>query len=190
MFRRLPILVCVGLVVCAWHAQGRQVDGTDPARGQPLKPNRLVDRVKPGGPVPSPLTFSSNFQRIVIVRMTYGTDVLEALKRAVRQEKIDNAVILNGIGSLTSYHVHVVGNTTFPSKNLFMKDEEGAYDLTAVGGYVVGGRVHAHITFSDENKAMAGHLEPGTKTFTFVIVTLGVFGDEVELDRLDDKDWR
>jgi predicted DNA-binding protein with PD1-like motif len=55
---------------------------------------------------------------------------------------------------------------------------------------VVGGRVHAHVTLSDDKKALAGHLEPGTRAFTFVIVTLGVFGDEVELSRLDDPDWR
>jgi hypothetical protein len=36
----------------------------------------------------------------------------------------------------------------------------------------------------------AGHLEPGTRTYTFVIVTLGVFGDEVDLRRLDDTSWR
>ena len=62
--------------------------------------------------------------------------------------------------------------------------------LTAVTGYVVNGRVHAHVTFSDDQRALAGHLEPGTRTFTFVIVTLGVFGDEVDLERIDDKSWR
>ena len=159
------------------------------AQSRAAEPNKLTDKVKEGEPVPSPLTFSSKFERIVIVRMTYGTDMLEGLVKAVKQEKINNAVILSGIGSLTSYHVHVVSNTTFPSKNAFIKDE-GPYDLTAVNGYVVNGRVHAHITLSDDKKALAGHLEPDTKAFTFIIVTLGVFGDEVDLDRLDDKTWR
>ena len=159
------------------------------AQSRAAEPNKLTDKVKEGEPVRSPLTFSSEFDRIVIVRMTYGTDMLGGLVKAVKQEEIKNAVILSGIGSLTSYHVHVVSNTTFPSKNAFIKDE-GPYDLTAVNGYIVNGRVHAHITLSDDKKALAGHLEPGTKAFTFIIVTLGVFGDEVDLDRLDDKTWR
>jgi predicted DNA-binding protein with PD1-like motif len=157
--------------------------------GPPPGIHRLVDEVPAGTPVPSPLMFSSNFERIVLVRMTFGTDLLEGLEKAVAREKISNAVILSGIGSLTGYHVHAVANTTFPSKNVFIKGE-GPYDLTAVNGYVVNGRVHAHITFSDDKRALAGHLEPGTRTFTFAIVTLGVFGDDVDLDRLDDKNWR
>ena len=43
---------------------------------------------------------------------------------------------------------------------------------------------------SSKHRFAEARLEPGTRTFTFVIVTLGVFGDEVDLERLDDKDWR
>jgi predicted DNA-binding protein with PD1-like motif len=189
MHRQLLILLGAGVLIAELGASVRAGVDAEPTSNGDVKANRLADRVKEGMPVPSPLSFTSKFDRIVIVRMTYGTDMLEGLKQAVGQEKINNAVILSGIGSLVSYHVHVVSNTTFPSENAFIK-AEGPYDLTAVNGYVMGGRVHAHITFSDDQKAMAGHLEPGTRAFTFIIVTLGVFGDEVDLDRLDDKNWR
>ena len=33
-------------------------------------------------------------------------------------------------------------------------------------------------------------LEPGTNVFTFAIVTVGVFGDGVDLSRIDDKTYR
>jgi hypothetical protein len=36
---------------------------------------------------------------------------------------------------------------------------------------------------------MAGHLEPGTEVFTFVVVTIGVM-NEVDLGRVDDKTYR
>lgn len=150
---------------------------------------RLADLAPAAGPVPSPLVFSASFERVAIVRMTYETDLLEALQKAVRDEKIRDAVILSGIGSLKSYHLHAVSNTTLPSENVFYKGE-GPYDLTAVNGYVIGGRVHAHLTISNDKQALAGHLEPGTRAFTFVLVTLGVFGADVDLARLDDKNWR
>ena len=153
------------------------------------RPNRLTDLVKEGDPIPSTLTFSSKFDRIVIARMTYEADLLDGLKQAVAREKIRNAVILSGIGSVKAYHLHSVSNTTFPSENVFYK-AEGPHDLTNVEGYVVDGRVHCHMTLTNDKGAIAGHLEPGTKAFTFVIVTLGVFGDEVDLSRLDDKTWR
>jgi predicted DNA-binding protein with PD1-like motif len=152
-------------------------------------PRRLVDQVPAGQGVPSPLTFSTSFERIVLVRLTYGTDVLEGLEHAVGQERIKSAVILGGIGSLKGYRVHSVSNTEFPSTNVFFAGV-GPYDLTAVDGYVIGGRVHAHVTFSNDRQALAGHLEKGTTTFTFVIVTLGVLPDPVDLERLDDKTWR
>lgn len=189
MLRRWSVLLCVSLLVWSWKGPVRSDENVEADRRPAAKSSKLTDLVPPGRPVPSPLTFSSNFERIVVVRLTYGTDMLEGLNKAVKQEGINSAVILSGIGSLTSYHVHVVGRTTLPSRNVFMKGA-GPYDLTAVNGYVVNGRVHAHITFSDDKLALAGHLEPGTGTYTFVIVTLGVFGDEVDLERVDDVSWR
>jgi len=162
---------------------------TGRAPGADPEPQRLVDRVPAGQPVPSPLTFTTSFERVVVMRLTYGSDVLEGLTRAVREERIESAVILTGIGSLTSYHVHSVGRVELPNTNVFFTGE-GPYDLTAVNGYVVGGRVHAHVTFSDDKKALGGHLEPGTTTYTFVIVTLGVLPASVDLSRVDDADWR
>jgi predicted DNA-binding protein with PD1-like motif len=150
---------------------------------------RLVDRAPAGRPVPSPLAFTTSFERIVIVRLTYGSDVLEGLARAVREDGIQSAVILSGTGSLKSYSVHAVSSVELPPTNLFFKGK-GPYDLTAVNGCVVGGRVHAHVTFSNGKLALGGHLEPGTTTYTFVIVTLGVLPATVDLDRLDDTDWR
>ena len=133
-------------------------------------------------------SISSNFNRIVVARLKHGTDLLDGLNKAVKKERVKNAVILSGMGSLTSYHVHSVDNTTFPTKNVFFK-AEAPQDLLNVNGYVIDGRVHAHITFSDEEKALGGHLEPGTSVFTFAIITLGVLEEDANLRRFDDSKW-
>ena len=139
--------------------------------------------------VPDVHTIKSDFDRVVIVRLKNGTDLLEGLRRAVEKENIKNAVILCGIGSVTDYHVHVPVNRTFPLQDAFIKDDTPE-DLIAVNGYVVDGRVHCHITFSDEKRALGGHLEPETKAFTFAIITLGVLREPVDLKRIDDYTWR
>jgi len=139
--------------------------------------------------VPDTVTVSGHITRVVVVRMKNQVDMLEGLRTAVAREKIKNAVILSGVGSLVSYHVHVVSNTTFPSKLAFTK-EEGPFDLLTTNGYILDGVVHAHISFANPQKAMGGHLEPGTRVFTFAIVTLGVLDDSTSLKRFDDKDWR
>ena len=139
--------------------------------------------------VPEVVTVPSQIKHVVLVRFKYNTDLLEGLRLAVKNEKIKNAVILSGVGSVTSYHVHAVSNTTLPAK-LAYTQREGAMDLIAVNGYVLGGRIHAHITMTDDQKAFGGHLHEGTKVFTFAIVTLGLLDDNLDLSRFDDSNWR
>jgi predicted DNA-binding protein with PD1-like motif len=133
---------------------------------------------------------SGQFQRIVVLRFKYQTDLLAGLEKAVKDEKIRNAVILAGAGSVRGYQVHSVSNGSFPSKNIYVKDPTGAADLVAMNGYVIDGRVHAHVTLANADKAFGGHLEAGTSVFTFAVVTLGVFGDGIDLSRVDDKTYR
>jgi len=140
--------------------------------------------------VPDVYAVSGQFQRIGVLRFKYQTDLLAGLEKAVKEEKIRNAVILAGAGSVRGYQVHSVSNGTFPSKNIYVKDPTGAADLVAMNGYVIDGRVHAHVTLANADKAFGGHLEADTIVFTFAVVTLGVFGDGVDISRVDDKTYR
>ena len=140
--------------------------------------------------VPDVYALSGNFDRIVTLRFKFDTDLLAGIEKIVKQEKIHNAVILSGIGSVRGYHVHQVSNRTFPSKNMFVKDPTAPADLSSVNGYVINGKVHAHVTLANPDKAFGGHLEPGTNVFTFAIVTLGILNDTVDLSRADDKTFR
>lgn len=150
-----------------------------------------VDDARPNSDkVPAVYAVEAKFERIVVLRFKYQTDLLGGLESMVRQQKIRHAVILAGLGSVRSYHFHAVGNREFPSKNIFVKNPASPADIASMNGYVIDGRVHAHVTFSDEHKAFGGHLEPGTTVFTFAIVTLGVLGDATNFDRLDDKTYR
>ena len=137
---------------------------------------------------PAVFTLPTQFQRVVIVRLRHQTDILEGLKEAVAREKIKNAVILSGFGSVIGYHIHVVGNTTFPPKDVFAQ-EKGAFDILTVSGLVMNGRVHPHISLSSPQKTIGGHIEPGTQVMTFATITLGVVPDSVDLNRMDDWNW-
>ena len=58
-------------------------------------------------------------------------------------------------------------------------------DMTTVQGYILNGKVHAHITLSDENSMVGGHLEPGTKALTFFIESIGVLPDDLDIEGFD-----
>ena len=123
--------------------------------------------------------------RTWVLRFDPGEDLLAGLQRAAAELGVRDGVFLSGIGSLTSYHVHVVSSTDLPPTNAFMKGE-GPFDILTVSGHVMGGRIHAHLTFSDEEQAMGGHLEPGSHVLTFAIVTLAELldGDLSRFDRV------
>jgi predicted DNA-binding protein with PD1-like motif len=134
--------------------------------------------------VPDATLVTSEFKRIEIIRMKPGTDLLEGINKAVSDKGVKNGVILAGIGSVTDYHYHVVSDKNLPPAEEYPKASV-PMDLVSMQGYVLGGRVHAHMALSDENSMVGGHLEPGTKALTFFIVTIGVLPDDLELTGLD-----
>ena len=150
-----------------------------------------ADDAKPSSDnVPDVYAVSGRFERVVTLRFKFDTDLLAGLEKIVKQEKIRNAVILAGAGSVRGYQVHQVSNRTFPSKNMFVKDPSSPADLIGMNGYVIDGKIHAHVTLANPDKAFGGHLEAGTTVFTFAIVTLGVLDASADLSRMDDKTYR
>jgi Predicted DNA-binding protein with PD1-like DNA-binding motif len=140
--------------------------------------------------VPNVYTINGHFERILVVRFKNQADLLTGLESIVKEQKILNAVILSGIGSVTDYQIHTVSNRTFPSKNMYLKDTTSSADIVSMNGYIINGRIHAHISLADTEKLFGGHLEAGTKVFTFAVVTIGVFKDGINLRRVDDKTYR
>lgn len=109
--------------------------------------------------------------RLFCLRFDPGEDLLLALRGAVRERDIRHAALLDGVGSLDRYHVHVVGTAALPPENTFMR-EDGPVDILAVTGFVLDGRVHAHLTVSDARRAVGGHLEEGCRVLTFAVVMI------------------
>ena len=133
-------------------------------------------------------SITSQFERVEIIRMRTGTDLLEGLKNVTAEKNIKNAVILSGIGSVTEYHYHVVSDKNLPPAQ---EDPSAsvAMDLVAVQGFIFNGRIHAHISLSDENSVVGGHLEPGTKALTFFVLAIGVLPDDIEIENFDNYKW-
>jgi predicted DNA-binding protein with PD1-like motif len=122
--------------------------------------------------------------RFVALRLDPGEDVLLSLRAAVAEQGIRNAAILSGVGSLDRYHFHVVQTTNMPPANTFVRGD-GPFDILSVTGLVVNGVVHAHITFSNTEVAMGGHLEEGCRVLTFAVVVMAeaLDGDFTGWDR-------
>lgn len=152
-------------------------------------PNPADDAKANSSAVPDVYAITGHFDRIVVLRFKYKADLLAGMEKMVKQEHIQNGVILSGVGSVRGYQMHQVSNRTMPSHDTFEKNPTQPADLVSMNGYVINGRIHAHMTLGTPDRAMAGHLEPGTTVFTFAIVTIGVMND-ADLARVDDKTYR
>ena len=73
---------------------------------------------------------------------------------------------------------------------MFVKDPSGPADIAAMSGFVLNGRVHPHITLAEPGQGV--RRPPGARheRVHFRVVTIGVLPDGLELDKLDDKDYR
>jgi predicted DNA-binding protein with PD1-like motif len=140
--------------------------------------------------VPEVYAIDTRFDRVTILRFKYQTDLLAGMEKAVKEQHIRNAVILSAIGSVRNYQVHTVSNRTLPSKDTFTLDPTAPADVIGMNGYIMDGRIHAHLTLANPERAFGGHLESGTNVFTFVAVTIGVLADGVDISRIDDKTYR
>ena len=78
---------------------------------------------------------------------------------------------------------------TFRSKNMYEKDPVAPADLIGMNGYIMDGKIHAHMTLATPDKAF-GDISTGTAVFTFAIVTIGVMNEGVDFRGLDDKTIR
>jgi predicted DNA-binding protein with PD1-like motif len=184
MTKAIIFLALASVLTCQLMAQETRREIVNPA------PNPADDAKPNSDKVPDVFAISGRFDRVVVLRFKRGTDLLAGLEKMVKQDNIHNAVLLSIIGSVTSYHVHAVSSRTFPPKDTFIKNPTAPADLISINGYVIDGRVHAHITMANPVKAFGGHLEPGNTVFTFAVVTLGVMNHGVDFAHLDDRNYR
>jgi predicted DNA-binding protein with PD1-like motif len=177
----LAVLFAMAGVLFAEESR-REIVNSAPTPADDAKPN--------SDKVPDVYPIYGKISRVVIFRFKNDTDLLAGMDKMIKQEKIRNAVILSAAGSLKGYQVHQISNRDFPSKNMFVKDPTAPCDLISMNGYVINGRLHAHMTLANPDKAFGGHLEPGSTVFTFAIVTLGILEDGIDISKVDDKTYR
>jgi predicted DNA-binding protein with PD1-like motif len=175
---KLPVACLLLMLSPAFAAQEITTTPAAPSDSKPNDPS-----------VPDVYATTGQFERVVVMRMKFGSDLLGGIQKIVAQEHIQNGVILSGIGSVRGFKTHQVYNRDLPTKNIFTTEHDTPADLDSVSGYVINGKVHAHMVLGTGNRTIAGHLEPGTEVFTYAIVTVGVLTG-VDLSRVEDKGYR
>jgi predicted DNA-binding protein with PD1-like motif len=152
-------------------------------------PNPSDDTKPNSSAVPEVYALTGHFDRVVVIRLKNGANLLDGMMRVVKEQNIQNGVILSAIGSLRGYEVHQISNRELPTQDTFEKNPMQPADLVSMNGYVIDGRIHAHMTLATPDHVIAGHVEEGNEVYTYAIVTIGVMKD-LDLGKIDDKSYR
>lgn len=112
---------------------------------------------------------------ILMIRFDPGEKFLESLKQIIKDERIRTAIVLSGIGTLSTgrYHQCVAG---YPP-NLLTRHQEytainGSFELASIQGVIADGEPHLHMTFGEGEKVVAGHIEDGCVVLTLLELVL------------------
>jgi len=140
--------VLAGLGGMMWAQQTRREE---------VRSSGAAEDARPNSPnVPDVYAINGQFDRVVILRFKYQTDLLAGMEKMVKEQKIENAVVLAAFGSVRNYHIHQVTNRTFPSKDTYVQDPTAPADLIGMNGYIINGQIHAHMTLANPSGAFGG----------------------------------
>jgi predicted DNA-binding protein with PD1-like motif len=130
---------------------------------------------------------SGKIEKVVMARIPIGVDLLEAIYEVVRKEKIQNGLILMGIGALQKavFRNLKVFPKEYPvtAKDRIYFEVQKPLEIISLTGYIVphlDGNPHVHAHFSastvagDTIATYGGHLDQGTITFVKAAVVIGV----------------
>jgi predicted DNA-binding protein with PD1-like motif len=112
---------------------------------------------------------------MILARFDPGERLLEGLRELIRSEGIRTGLVVSGIGTLSDCRLHqsVAG---YPP-NLLTRHQEylefkGSYEIASIQGIIADGEPHLHLTISEGDHTVAGHLEDGCVVLTLVEVAI------------------
>jgi len=109
-------------------------------------------------------TFVSNqVGRTFILKLVQGEDLLESIETLIKENNIENAVVVSGIATFDRSSLHMISRTDYPIKFYIDKKIDVPLEVVGVDGFICDGEPHIHCTISDKNQAYAGHLLKGCR---------------------------
>ena len=124
--------------------------------------------------------------RTFVLRLDEGDYLLESINELIYNEKVNNGVVISGIGTLDNCVTHMVMTTSYPPVEHFENWVDKPLELSSIDGVIADGKPHLHIVVSDHEKAYSGHLEKGCKVLYLAEIVIVEFKD-LDLKRVENE---
>ncbi|MFB6156599.1 MAG: PCC domain-containing protein [Haloferacaceae archaeon] len=102
----------------------------------------------------------------VAVRCDPGDMLLESVERALDDHGVRDGAVVSGIGTLRNLHVYYLDTHDLDDPRAERDthvDRDGCWEVTALSGLVADGEAHLHVTASEGERTLGGHLCPGSE---------------------------
>ncbi len=106
---------------------------------------------------------SDRVGRTFVLKLVQGEDLLESIENLIREEKLENAVVLSGIATFDRSRLHMITTTDYPIDVYIDEKTDVPLEVVSVEGFICDGEPHLHCTISDRSGACAGHLLKGCR---------------------------
>ena len=101
-------------------------------------------------------------------RLKRGSDLKESIEKICKENDIDTAIVLSGVGCLYEARIRLAKAEGF-------LEDKNDYEIVSLNGTISKGSAHIHIALSDETgKTIGGHLSEGCLVNTTCELVLGV----------------
>ena len=109
---------------------------------------------------------------IITLGIRPGEMLLESINKAIEDNEIENGIVISGIGTTKTLHIHYITHTKFPSTNKFVTIEK-PLEINSISGVIANKIPHLHIaaTYKDE-ESYGGHLEPESEVLYLAEVVI------------------
>ena len=106
---------------------------------------------------------SDRVGRTFVVKLIQGEDLLESIESLIKEENIENAVVVSGIATFDRSRLHMISTTGYPIDTYIDEKTDVPLEVVSVDGFICDGEPHIHCTVSDRNQAYAGHVLKGCR---------------------------
>ena len=115
------------------------------------------------------------------VRLQRGADLKREIERICKENSINTAVVLSGVG-----RVYEVRFRRAKAEGFFEDKED--YEIVSLNGTVSNGHAHIHIALSDDSgKTIGGHLMEGCLINTTCELVLGIMEEYKSVREYDEQ---
>ena len=106
---------------------------------------------------------SNQVGRTFILKLVQGEYLLESIETLIKEENIENAVVVSGIATFDRSRLHMITTLGYPAETYIDEKTDVPLEVVSIDGFICDGEPHIHATVSDRNQAYAGHVLKGCR---------------------------